>query len=202
MNQKLKIIFIIIVIALITIILWKKYPFAETKNAISSQSPNAIDIATIKIPNFYSQIDPNWASDKLGNTHESVGKVGCLISSVAMNFSYYGIEMNPKELNQKLRELEGYTSRGWLIWDRVIPLSNKTLHVSFSALSHESIENSLLQKKPVLAKVFINRIIPHWVLIVGKRGHEYLMLDPLTNGALTKLSSYGGYIYSIRVLGK
>ena len=31
---------------------------------------------------------------------------------------------------------------------------------------------------------------------------EYFMFDPLTDGKLTKVSSYDGYIYSIRVLGK
>jgi len=175
MNKRLKIILIVTVVTFIVIIAWQKYPFSETKNAITSRSPSTSDIAAIKIPNFFS--------------------------SASMNFSYYGIDMNPKELNQRLRESEGYTSRGWLIWSKLLPLSDEKLVVSFPELSHENIDGYLLAKKPVLVKVFINRIIPHWVLVVGKRGKEYLMLDPLRDGALTEVSSYGSYIYSMRVYG-
>ncbi|CAA6812225.1 MAG: Unknown protein [uncultured Sulfurovum sp.] len=154
----------------------------------------------IETPKFYNQRDKNWASDKLGNTNETVGKVGCLISSVSMNFSYYDIDINPKVLNQKLKEANGYTNRGWLIWNKLLPISNNKLVVSFPTLSHKNIEKYLLEKKPVLTKVFIHKIIPHWILIVGKKDKEYLMLDPLTNGELTKVSHYGDSIYSIRVL--
>ena len=69
-------------------------------------------------------------------------------------------------------------------------------------MSHENIEKYLLEKKPVLVKVFIRRVIPHWVLIVGEKDSEYLMLDPLTQGKPVKLSSYGAYVYSIRVMEK
>lgn len=99
MNKKIIITLIITTLALIAVTVWMRYPFAETQNAIRSQSPNTTNIAPIKIPNFYNQRDKRWAFDRLGDTSESVGKVGCLISSVAMNFSYYGIDMNSKELN-------------------------------------------------------------------------------------------------------
>ncbi len=58
-------------------------------------------------------------------------------------------------------------------------------------------------KQPVIAKVFINGIIPHWVLIVGKDGTAYLMRDPLGNeNAVERVSKYESKIYAIRVLKK
>jgi hypothetical protein len=49
--------------------------------------------------------------------------------------------------------------------------------------------------------VFINRVIPHWVLIVGKDGRDYLMRDPLNDGkTLEKLSKYGSDIYGVRIV--
>jgi len=39
-------------------------------------------------------------------------------------------------------------------------------------------------------------------LIVGEKEGEYLMLDPLRDEKPIKFSSYGSYIYSIRVMEK
>ena len=201
MTKKYKILITITLILIIAIVLWKKFQPIERVGAITSiSSTETQNIEPIKIPSFYNQRDKRWASEKLGNTNETVGKVGCLVSSVCMNFSYYNKEITPKEMNSKLREIEGYTSRGWLIWGKLTDISEDKLSVSFPKLSHENIDKYLLEKKPVLAKVYIHKVIPHWVLIVGKKGNEYLMLDPLTQGELSKISSYGDYIYSIRVL--
>lgn len=204
MKYKWKIILLLIGLVLLTI-LWLKRDsfFANRTTAISSVSTtNVKNIDLINVPVFYNQGDKKWAEDKLGNTSETVGKVGCLVSSVGMNLSYYGINMNPKEINEKLTKIEGYTSRGWLIWSKLSTITNEQVQIIFPTLSHENIKKYLLAKEPVLAKVFIARIIPHWVLIVGEKDGEYLMLDPLTEGEPMKLSSYGSYVYSIRVLKK
>ncbi len=204
MRKKIVEIALFTILAL-AIILWLKRDnfFANTTTAISSvSSTNIKNIELIKIPKFYNQRDKTWANDKLGKTSETVGKVGCLISSVGMNLSYYGIDMNPKEINKKLTKVDGYTSQGWLIWSKLSIITDKKVKIIFPVLSHKNIEKSLLEKKPVLVKVYIHRVIPHWVLIVGKKDSEYLMLDPLTQGKATKLSSYGAYIYSIRVMEK
>ena len=202
MLKKYKIFILLIGILFIAFLLFNKFYSKERIEAIPSISQTATkDIEPLKIPSFYNQRDKRWALDKLGNTNETVGKVGCLISSICMNISYYQKDIDPKNLNQKLRELDGYTNRGWLIWSKLQEIDKK-FSISFPKLSHKSIEKYLLQQKPVLAKVYINKIIPHWVLIVGKKDNEYLMLDPLGDGEITKVSSYGGYIYSVRVLEK
>ncbi len=202
MKKLTKIIIAIIVIALISLLLWKKYQIADRVNAILSTNHQTADIAPLHVPDFYNQRDKRWSSDKLGNTHETVGKVGCLISSVTMNFSYYEQNLTPKELNKKLRALDGYTKDGWLIWNKLSAISKGKLHIAFPKLSYENIEKALKNGQPVLTKVYIHKVIPHWVLIVGKKGGEYLVLDPLTKGELSFVSDYGEYIYSIRVLGK
>ena len=83
MKKTTKIIIATLAIAIIGLLLWKKYHIADRVHAISSTHIQTADIAPLSVPNFYNQRDKRWASDKLGNTHESVGKVGCLISSVA-----------------------------------------------------------------------------------------------------------------------
>ena len=190
--------------ALLTILWLKRDRFLSntTTAIISVSTTNVKNIELIKVPKFYNQRDKTWASDKLGNTSETVGKVGCLVSSVGMNLSYYGIAMNPKEINKKLTSIDGYTARGWLVWTKLSDITDDKIKITFPILSHENIEKYLLEKKPVLAKVFIHRVIPHWVLIVGEKEGEYLMLDPLTQGEPVKLSDYGDYVYSIRVMEK
>jgi len=204
MKYKWKLILLFILIVVVAVIWLKRDRFlASTTTAISSVSTtNVKNIELIDVPKFYNQRDKTWASDKLGNSSETVGKVGCLVSSVGMNLSYYGINMNPKEINKKLTDIDGYTGRGWLVWSKLSTITEDKIKIVFPNLSHESIEKYLLEKKPVLAKVFIHRVIPHWVLIVGEKDSEYLMLDPLTQGEPTKLSSYGDYVYSIRVMEK
>lgn len=201
MRQKYKILIALLVVVLVSLFLWKKYQPIERASAIASVSRlHSQDIEVLKIPSFYKQRDTRWAKDKLGSTSETVGKVGCLVSSICMNFSYYQQDLTPKELNQKLTKSEGYTPRGWLIWNKLHHISNNKLSVVFPKLSHQSIEEALVEKKPILAKVYIHKVVPHWVLIVGKKNNEYLILDPLKDGKISKISDYGDYIYSIRLL--
>jgi len=203
MLKKYKIPILLFLFLLVVFILLNIFRPKERIDAISSRSQTETrDIAPIKISSFYNQRDKRWALDKLGNSNETVGKVGCLVSSVCMNLSYYDQNLTPKELNQKLKEIDGYTNRGWLIWSKLSEVTDKKLSIAFPKLSHKSIEKCLLEQKPVLAKVYIAKVIPHWVLIVGKKSDEYLMLDPLGSAELGRVSSYGGYIYSIRVLSK
>jgi len=196
-------ILIALLLTLLLVVLWIKRDkfLADISNAITAKSSTTIkNIPLINVPFFYNQRDKIWASDTLGKTTETIGKVGCLISSVGMNLSYYGITMSPKKINEQLTKVEGFTSRGWLVWSKLSTITDDKVTISFPKLSHENIEKYLLQKKPVLAKLYINRVIPHWVLIVGEKEGEYLMLDPLRAEKSIKFSSYGSYIYSIRVM--
>ncbi len=62
-------------------------------------------------------------------------------------------------------------------------------------------DRALKEKQPVIAKVFISGIIPHWVLIVGKDGDDYLMRDPLNDAKTVQhLSTYDSKIYAMRTL--
>ncbi|MFK5975193.1 MAG: cysteine peptidase family C39 domain-containing protein [Sulfurovum sp.] len=198
MKKKLLIGIFAIIIIVIGLNLWME---RDKSKAISNVSITTIkNIPTIDVSAFYKQRDKKWASDKLGNTSETLGKVGCLVCSIGMNLSYYGIDMNPKEINKKLTTVDGYTFRGWLIWNKLSKITEDKVSVLFPKLSHENIDKNLLTNTPVLAKLFIHRIIPHWVLIVGKKDGEYIILDPLAEGKVTNFSSYDSYIYSIRVL--
>lgn len=203
MRIGIKITITIILLIGIILLFWLKWDTIigkKTLPILPINSQTVQDIPLIHIPNLYNQNDIRWSNDLLGDTNERLGNVGCLVSSAAMNLSYYNIDINPKVLNKKLKKLDGYTHSGWLIWKKLEELTEDKIKIKFPKLSHESIDRFLLKKIPVLAKILIDKRIPHWVLIVGKKDGEYLIYDPLKSDALKNISVYDSLIYSIRTV--
>ena len=50
----------------------------------------------------YSQRDPAWKALKMGKSSETIGNVGCALTTVAMLLSGHGYPETPKTLNAKL----------------------------------------------------------------------------------------------------
>src|SRR5687767_7476005 len=61
---------------------------------------------------YLSQQDPKWKQDILGfgDPEDTIGYVGCALSSVAMLLSGHGYAETPKTLNQKLKNVQGFVS--------------------------------------------------------------------------------------------
>jgi hypothetical protein len=150
---------------------------------------------------FYLQRDEQWKNETIGSG-ETLAKVGCTVSSLAMALGHYGVSFTPKTLNDALKTNEGYTRRGWLQWSAVSRISGGKVSVRVLAKpTHDDIDAALEARHPVLVKVFINHVIPHWVLVVGKEGMEYLMRDPLDEGkSLKRLSGYRSDIFGVRIV--
>jgi hypothetical protein len=151
---------------------------------------------------FYLQRDPRWKDEAVGGSRESLGQVGCVVASLAMGLSHYGIRMTPAQLNDWLKTNGGYTSRGWLRWNAVARLTaGKVSAEVLPKPTHGHLDAALRGGQPVLVKVLLDRLIPHWVLVVGKEGQEYLIRDPLGEARdPTPLSSYDSDIYGVRIL--
>jgi hypothetical protein len=182
---------------------WSARRLKEQWFAVAPRGGESFAMPALDTPH-YRQRDPRWADEKIGGFGESMGRVGCTICSLAMALDYYGVKMSPKELNDFLKMNEGYNPRGWLRWNSVEKVSGGKVAVEYLGRpSHAVIDRALRNRQPVLAKIYINRVIPHWVLVAGKDGHEYLMRDPLGEaGTIDKLSDYRSKIYAVRVLSK
>ena len=61
---------------------------------------------------IFSQRDPRWASNTLGNTQRTMAQVGCTTTDVAMSGTWFGDNILPGDLCKKLR----YTADALLIW--------------------------------------------------------------------------------------
>jgi hypothetical protein len=119
-----------------------------------------------------------------------------------MALDHFGIHYPPNSLNDQLKAHGGYTWRGLLKWQAISTITRNRITVeTIGKPSHADIDSALLSKNPVAAKLFINGNIPHWVLIVGKQGTDYLMRDPLGDGrSLEPVSKYESDIFGVRII--
>lgn len=158
----------------------------------------------IDVPHF-AQADPRWGKDLLGATPGTLGAEGCAVASAAMVLAHYGLDTDPGRLNAFLSATPGgYTDRGWIYWE-VAPLKDPALaekilpHYEDDA-SHALIDLNLLQGNPVIVRMRYPNGITHFLVIAGKQGFDYLVLDPGSGGAkgIYPLREFGSTIEALR----
>jgi hypothetical protein len=136
---------------------------------------------------YYSQQDPQWKQDILGfgDPGDTIGYVGCALTSVAMLLSGHGYVETPKTLNKKLQSVGGFASAGirWGSVSQVVPQisvkSNISCNNTDAPLS--LIDSSIAAGQPVIVMVDSTPaagLLTHWVVLYAKEGNDYLMLDP------------------------
>jgi len=142
----------------------------------------------LAVPPF-RQRDKKWSDDPLGGFPENgtIGGEGCAVAAAAMVFKFYGIDVDPQQLNWFLTDVGGYTDRGWLYWDRAAWFAPDRLrHVYEDLPSYSLIDSNLDHGNPVIARVRLRNGVTHFVVIAGKDGFDYLVRDP-GSGAATGL---------------
>ena len=136
---------------------------------------------------YLSQQDSKWKSDILGfgDPSDTIGYVGCALTSVAMLLSGHGYPETPKTLNQKLKNVQGFVSAGirWGAVSQVYP--NVTLKAFIPCSTSDAplaqIDAAIAAGQPAIVQVDHSNapgIQTHWVVLYGKKGDDYLMLDP------------------------
>ena len=156
---------------------------------------------TIRGIPYYLQNDPQWASEPVGGSNEPMASVGCTVSALAMGLTAVGHPVDQLTLGRNLKQRGGFTANGFVIWQAVSEVTGGRVKVELPPLSHEAIDAELARNRPVIAKIFLQDRIQHWVLVVGKQDTDYLIMDPL-NGekSLLRLSDRSSAIHAIRVL--
>jgi len=149
---------------------------------------------------YLSQQDPKWKNDVLGfatNPKETIGYVGCALTSVSMLLSGYGFSETPQSLNEKMKAKQGFAGSGirWNIVNQVHPQvtlkSNVPCEGSDAPLGQ--IDSWLAMGHPVVVRVDASPnpgLQWHYVLLYGREGDDYLMLDPWPYQAGTAKKDY------------
>lgn len=131
-----------------------------------------VDCWPVQVP-FYSQVDDRWAYDQMGDSDCNIGNCGCLITSVTMAYNYYGIRVTPAQFNEWLGDNNGYDGGGNLYWNKINEFGQGD--VWYSQVTSSQLADTLDGGYPVLAQVNNGA---HWILIVGRTGDYYYVLDP------------------------
>jgi hypothetical protein len=136
---------------------------------------------------YLSQQDPQWKQEILGfgDPEDTIGYLGCALTSVAMLLSGHGYSETPKTLNQKLKNVQGFVSAAirWgsvsLVYPNVTVRSNISCTTSPAPL--ELIDAAIAAGQPAIVQVDsspADGIQTHWVVLYEKKGDDYRMLDP------------------------
>ena len=182
----------------IALVLFKRQ---QQSGAIPTSGGTPLDLAAISGAHFL-QSDSRWSESQIGGSGERIAKVGCTICSVAMALDVCGFKTDPDQLNTALKEQNGFTSSGLLKWKAVEEISKGKIKITYLGKpSYPIIDNALKKGQPVIAKIFLNNIVPHWVLIIGMKNGEYLVRDPAQQQPVI-LSSRAHSIYAIRILDR
>lgn len=136
---------------------------------------------------YLSQQDPKWKNDILGfgDPEDTIGYLGCALTSVAMLLSGHGYTESPKTLNQKLKNVQGFVSAA-IRWNYVSQLyPNVTVKSNISCATTpaplELVDAAIAAGQPAIVQVDsspADGIQTHWVVLYNKKGDDYLMLDP------------------------
>jgi len=136
---------------------------------------------------YLSQQDPQWKQDILGfgDPSDTIGYVGCALTSVVMLLSGHGYSETPKSLNQKLKNVNGFVGAGirWGAVSQIYP--NVTLKAFIPCSTSDAplaqIDAVIAAGQPAIVQVDrspAEGIQTHWVVLYGRKGDDYLMLDP------------------------
>ena len=138
----------------------------------------------------YKQTDSRWANVTLGSSGQSIGKIGCATTALAMTESYRtGTTIYPHNMAKKL----SYTSGGAVYWPSgytIITSSNGYLAKIYEALS---------EGKPVIVGAKKSNGSQHYVVVTGVRTttalttSSFLINDPGSNTRTTLSQFFVAY---------
>lgn len=173
-------------------------------SAISAVGGTALRVRLPDGGRTFLQKDKRWADDQLGPSDCTLGSHGCLVTSVAMACTNLGVDLTPKELNERLKKHDGFLPQGWVVWNAIAPATGTRLQADYHVRpKHRVMDEALASGAYPVVKYFLFGGIQHWCIIVGKEGQEYLARDPLRDDKEpVKLSALTEKIHAVRVIRK
>ena len=151
---------------------------------------------------YFSQNDPRWKDTTIGLSNSSVDDYGCAISSVAMVFKYYGIDIDPGRLSK-----QPIYYRDLISWPKIwlfLHLIKNSYHKpgGLTKADWNLIDREIAGGHPVIVFIkALGRGAGHYVVIHSKDSKGYIVHDPVRwngqSGANIYLSTTQKYIGSI-----
>ncbi|MEI8067697.1 MAG: hypothetical protein WCG91_01955 [Candidatus Shapirobacteria bacterium] len=153
--------------------------------------------------NFYSQRDPSWCHQVIGISNDSqdtIGSIGCYISSLSMVFKKAGSGMNPSSYASNPDNFGSIPSSYMLVRNPPsIPSGYSFRQTSYST---NTVDNELKSGRYVIAELsaFAGT---HFVVIISGSGGSYKIHDPWYGPDMSLNDHYGtSLIRSLRLITK
>ena len=137
-----------------------------------------------KTQNLY-QNDEKWKNTKLGNSSETIGGWGCLLTSATMMLNGIGYNETPETVNEKMKKAGGFQGAFFIpsvlpyIWPNCAYRDMQPCESSVPPIAQ--IDAAVAAGKPVILQVDWNKqqgIQTHFVLVKEKKGNDYVLYDP------------------------
>jgi hypothetical protein len=155
----------------------------------------------------YSQRSYPWSTDVLGwgPSYVTIGSDGCIVTGLASIRAYYGNYHTPRTMNNYLKANGGFYGN-LVVWGRV-PGFRALRDYSYVAADLSYINWWLDRGYLIVAKTYFppNRVSPHWVVLTGRSGSTYFVMDPWDGAKTTFNARYGSpsrWIYRIAIFGR
>src|SRR5687768_612171 len=141
-----------------------------------------------KTQNLY-QNEEKWKNTKLGNSSETIGGWGCLLTSVTMVLNGIGYNETPETVNEKMKKAGGFQGAFFIpsvvpmIWPNCAYRDMQPCESSIPPIAQ--IDAAVAAGKPVILQVDWNKqtgIQTHFVLVKEKKGNDYILYDPYKYG--------------------
>ncbi len=127
---------------------------------------------------YYSQRDTQWFYNTIGGSSEILGRVGCLITSVAMVASHYGKSLKPSDIAGSSEPF--FANTAYMVKDSWT-VNGVTVDRTGDTISTGRIDDELAAGRPVIVGLYNGPA--HFIVIKGKNDQGYIMDDPyLENG--------------------
>lgn len=160
---------------------WRQEWGRKQKELPSSGGKFFKERIVIDVPAFL-QNDERWGNNSLGpSITDTLGSHGCAVASTAMVLACYGVDTDPRRLNDFLSANEGYTPEAWLKWEVAAQLSPERVKFVYEDdPSYQLIDENLERRNPVIIRLRYPPpgSITHFVVVCGKEGYDYLIVDP------------------------
>jgi peptidase C39-like protein len=137
-----------------------------------------------KTQNLY-QNDEKWKNVKLGNSSETIGSWGCLLTSATMMLNGIGYNETPETVNEKMQRAGGFQQALFIpsvlpyIWPNSAYRDMQPCESLPAPLAQ--IDAAVAAGKPVILQVDWNKqagIQTHYVLVKERIGVDYAIYDP------------------------
>ena len=166
-----------------------------------------------KTQNLY-QNDEKWKNAKLGNSDETIGGWGCLLTSVTMMLNGIGYNETPETVNEKMKANGGFQGAFFIpsmlpyIFPNIIYKAMQSCESLPAPVAQ--IDAAVAAGKPVILQVDWNKqagVQTHFVLVKEKQGDDYILYDPYKYGGdgpgkdvlLTKRYKYNGAVLATEI---